>query len=62
MEPVVTQVYNGLKGCILIDDFKSNIEEWEASGGYGILFTSAQDVLRGIEKFEQQLPVTVDFI
>ena len=52
--------YADSKGCILIDDFKSNIEEWEALGGYGILFTSAKDVLREIEKFEQQLSVTVN--
>lgn len=30
--------------CILIDDFNKNIEEWEALGGTGILYTSIEKV------------------
>ncbi|MCR5322814.1 MAG: hypothetical protein K6E85_06055 [Lachnospiraceae bacterium] len=33
------------KDCILIDDYKTNIREWEAAGGTGILNTSAKDTL-----------------
>ncbi len=29
--------------CILIDDYEKNIREWEAIGGTGILFNSAED-------------------
>ena len=31
------------KNCILIDDLKINIEEWNSYGGTGILFESAED-------------------
>lgn len=34
------------KDCILIDDLQSNIDEWEAMGGTGILFTGSEDALR----------------
>ena len=34
------------KECILIDDLEKNIEEWEAMGGTGILFTGAEAVLQ----------------
>ena len=39
------------KGCILIDDLKSNIRSWEESGGTGILHVSAEDTLRRLEEF-----------
>lgn len=32
--------------CILIDDLSRNIEEWEAAGGTGILFTEADEVIQ----------------
>ncbi len=32
------------KDCILIDDYKKNIREWEEMGGTGILFTTAEEV------------------
>lgn len=35
---------------ILIDDKKSNIEEWKLAGGTGILFKSAEDVLRQLNE------------
>lgn len=38
------------KGCILIDDFRKNIREWEEAGGTGILYTSAADALEAISK------------
>jgi len=39
-------------GSILIDDFSTNIDEWEASGGTGILFETAEDVLKKIMGIE----------
>ena len=30
------------KDCILIDDLPGNIEDWESTGGTGILFTDAE--------------------
>lgn len=35
---------------ILIDDRMSNIEEWNASGGIGILHTSANDTIKQLNK------------
>ena len=32
-------------GCILIDDYDRNINEWEEAGGTGILFTNAVDAI-----------------
>lgn len=32
------------KNSILIDDYEKNIKEWQAQGGKGILFTSAEEV------------------
>ena len=40
------------KDCILIDDFIDNVEAWEACGGTGICFTSAEDVLEKVERLE----------
>ncbi|MCQ2505573.1 MAG: hypothetical protein MJ113_00135 [Lachnospiraceae bacterium] len=37
------------RDCILIDDFSKNIEEWEAAGGTGILFTSWEDTKEKLE-------------
>ena len=36
--------------CILIDDLKKNINEWEAYGGTGILITSAEEVLQEVNR------------
>ena len=35
---------------ILIDDRKSNIEQWRAQGGIGILHTSASDTISQLKK------------
>jgi len=35
---------------ILIDDRKSNIDEWRAAGGIGILHTSAADTIQQLKK------------
>ncbi len=47
---VVNLVYRAEKqdfaknlGCILIDDYQINIDEWNKAGGTGILFKSAED-------------------
>lgn len=40
---------------ILIDDYEKNIAEWENSGGIGILFTSAEEVLKKIGEIENTL-------
>ena len=40
------------KDCILIDDYARNIEEWEASGGTGILFRNADDALKKLSALE----------
>ncbi len=36
--------------CILIDDLARNIEEWEANGGTGILFTSVDDTIKALRE------------
>lgn len=36
--------------CILIDDLKKNINEWEAYGGTGILFTNYEEVLQEVNR------------
>jgi len=38
------------KNRILIDDRKSNIDEWRAQGGIGILHTSAADTIRQLKE------------
>ena len=38
------------KNRILIDDRKSNIDEWRAQGGVGILHTSAADTIRQLKE------------
>jgi hypothetical protein len=37
---------------ILIDDRKSNIDQWRAQGGIGILHTSADDTIQQLQKLE----------
>ena len=36
------------KDCILIDDYSTNIKDWEAFGGTGILFKNAAETLRAL--------------
>ena len=43
------------KDCILIDDLKSNIEAWKATGGSGVLHINAEDTLRQISELEEEL-------
>ena len=38
------------KHCVLIDDLEGNIREWEEMGGTGILFRSAEETVRELEK------------
>ena len=38
------------KDCVLIDDYEKNISEWENAGGKGILFTSAEEARKELEK------------
>ena len=38
------------RDCVLIDDFKKNIKEWEAIGGTGILNKSAADTMAKLRK------------
>jgi len=38
------------KGAILIDDKESNIDEWNAKGGIGILHKSAEDTIRKLRE------------
>lgn len=40
------------QGDILIDDSEKNIEEWNAAGGTGILFQSAEKVLERLKELE----------
>ena len=40
------------KEDILIDDFNRNIKEWEDYGGTGILFTSAEEALKELNRIE----------
>ena len=37
------------KSCILIDDLRSNIDDWEKHGGTGILFVSNEDALTKLD-------------
>ncbi len=37
------------EGCILIDDYKRNIDIWEEYGGTGILFTDAWSVMKKLQ-------------
>ena len=40
------------KGCILIDDYQINIDEWNEAGGTGILFESVDKVLEKLKELE----------
>lgn len=40
------------KGCILIDDYVRNIEEWKACGGTGILFTNAEETEKSLREIK----------
>ena len=40
------------KGCILIDDYQINVDEWISTGGTGILFESADKVLEKLKELE----------
>lgn len=40
------------KGCILIDDYQINIDEWNQAGGTGILFESAEGVVEKLMGLE----------
>ena len=40
------------KGCILIDDYQINVDEWISAGGTGILFESADKVLEKLKELE----------
>ena len=39
------------KDCILVDDLKTNIDEWEESCGTGILHISPEDTMKRLEVF-----------
>ena len=39
------------KGCILIDDLKSNITDWENKGGTGILHKSSEETLECLKNY-----------
>lgn len=38
------------RGCILIDDYQINIDEWISAGGTGILFESADKILEKLKE------------
>jgi phosphoglycolate phosphatase-like HAD superfamily hydrolase len=40
------------RGYVLIDDLQENIDEWNAAGGSGILYTGAPDVIKKIMELE----------
>ena len=40
------------KGCILIDDYQINVDEWTSAGGTGILFESSEDAVKKLMKLE----------
>jgi len=40
---------------ILIDDRKSNIDEWRANGGIGILHTSAVSTIDALNKIDPNI-------
>ncbi len=44
------------KDCVLIDDRRANIEEWEASGGSGILYKEGEtDIPAALERIKHDL-------
>ncbi len=38
------------KGCVLIDDMQRNIRDWNANGGTGIVYTSAEDTIEQLKQ------------
>lgn len=38
------------KGCILVDDYQINTDEWNQAGGTGVLFETAEKTLAKIEQ------------
>lgn len=45
IEKIFLDICTG-KGCILIDDLKSNIRNWEDAGGTGILHVNPEETMR----------------
>ncbi len=43
-------------GCILIDDLKRTIDEWNSIGGIGILHTSTQDSFTRLHSYIKENP------
>ena len=48
------------KHCILIDDYKENIDDWEAMGGTGILHVDAEETLNMIKEIEEHIERYLD--
>ena len=42
-----------IKGSVLIDDRKKNLEAWEKHGGIGILHTSAEDTIKQLKELRK---------
>jgi 5'(3')-deoxyribonucleotidase len=42
-----------IKGSVLIDDRKQNLDAWEAHGGIGILHTSAEDTINQLKELRK---------
>lgn len=40
------------KNDVLIDDYESNIRQWNQAGGIGILFTNAQDTIKKLKEIK----------
>ncbi|MDO4961349.1 MAG: hypothetical protein Q4E57_05795 [Eubacteriales bacterium] len=45
------QAFARNRACVLIDDYKKNIREWEAAGGTGILYESALQVIEELSGY-----------
>lgn len=41
------------EGCILVDDYQINIDEWNEAGGTGILFESPEAVVNKVQELEK---------
>ena len=50
------------KNSILVDDYKGNLEEWEASGGIGVRFskTKKESKFIDITDLEELLALSID--
>lgn len=42
------------RDCILIDDLRINIDNWENAGGTGILYSSAEETLKRLKELSEQ--------